>query len=151
MAAQVRSEEKRQPHFKEKSRVEAANFTTPGPVSLATYGSGKPDKSVYDAEQSRIKAEIDTVQVKFVSDARHFSQTKLTNLLQNAVKDKIALTNKDGPNADRRKALRAELDGLRDQQSVGKNSRGKTLDQVKSLQDSVAKKVHPNLGDSLIS
>ena len=33
---------------------------------FATYGSGKPDKAVYDAEQNKIKAEIDAVQAKLV-------------------------------------------------------------------------------------
>ena len=33
---------------------------------FATYSSGKPDKAVYDAEQNKIKAEIDAVQAKLV-------------------------------------------------------------------------------------
>ena len=31
-----------------------------------TYGPGKPDKALYDAEQNKIKAEIDALQVKLV-------------------------------------------------------------------------------------
>ena len=30
------------------------------------YGSGRPDKAQYDAEQNKIKAEIDALQVKLV-------------------------------------------------------------------------------------
>lgn len=30
------------------------------------YGSGKPDKSLYDAEQTKIKGEIDAIQIKLV-------------------------------------------------------------------------------------
>lgn len=33
---------------------------------LAVYGAGKPDKALYDAEQSKIKAEIDALQIKLV-------------------------------------------------------------------------------------
>ena len=35
------------------------------PPSVA-YGQGKPDKALYDAEQDRLKAEIDALQVKMV-------------------------------------------------------------------------------------
>ena len=31
-----------------------------------TYGPGKPDKALYDAEQNKIKAEIDALQAKLV-------------------------------------------------------------------------------------
>ena len=31
------------------------------------FGHGKPDKAIYDAEQEKIKAEIDVVQKKLVS------------------------------------------------------------------------------------
>jgi hypothetical protein len=34
---------------------------------LASLAAGKPDKKVYDAEQDRIKSEIDALQVKLVS------------------------------------------------------------------------------------
>ena len=45
--------------------------TSPAPTDVqeftpATYGTGKPDKAVYDAEQNKIKAEIDAVQAKLV-------------------------------------------------------------------------------------
>lgn len=33
------------------------------------YGHGRPDKSIYDAEQDKIKGEIDALQVKLVSFA----------------------------------------------------------------------------------
>lgn len=39
---------------------------------LATLPVGKPDKKIYDAEQDRIKLEIDALQVKLVS----FSSTE---------------------------------------------------------------------------
>ena len=35
--------------------------------ALSVFASGKPDKKVYDAEQDKIKAEIDALQVKLAS------------------------------------------------------------------------------------
>ncbi|KAI0638214.1 hypothetical protein C8Q77DRAFT_1187779 [Trametes polyzona] len=92
--------------------------------TYVVYGPGKPDKALYDAEQNKIKAEIDAVQVKLT-----------------AVKDKISLTSKAGPGSERRNALKAELDGIRSQQSTNKLSRGKVFDQLKTLQDGIQKKV----------
>ncbi|KAJ3510988.1 hypothetical protein NLJ89_g4362 [Agrocybe chaxingu] len=91
---------------------------------LAAFAGGKPDKRAYDAEQLKIKTEIDILQVKLAT-----------------VRDKIALATKSGPGNDRRNALRSELDGIREQQSFNKNSRGKIVDQIKSLQDGIQKKI----------
>lgn len=60
---------------------------------------------------------------------------------QTAVRDKISLFTKTGPENDKRNILRAELDSIRDQQMANKNSRGKTLDQIKALQDGIQRKV----------
>lgn len=57
------------------------------------------------------------------------------------MKDKISLTSKSGPGGEKRNALKAELDGIRGQQSTNKLSRGKVFDQLKALQDGVQKKV----------
>ncbi|KAG6854779.1 hypothetical protein C0991_001206 [Blastosporella zonata] len=93
--------------------------------ALASFVGGKPDKKAYDAEQERIKKEIDTLQAKV-----------------STVKDKISLgTKSGGPGNDRRAALRAELDSLRGQQSSNKSSRSKILDQVKAIQDGIQKKI----------
>jgi hypothetical protein len=46
-----------------------------------------------------------------------------------------------GPLIARRKALREEMDALREEQSKGKSSRGKLLDQIKATNDSVQRKV----------
>ncbi|KAK0190914.1 hypothetical protein F5146DRAFT_1223725 [Armillaria mellea] len=85
---------------------------------------GKPDKKAYEAEQDRIKGEIDALQVKL-----------------SAVRDKISLTTKGGAGNERRNQLRSELDGIRSQQSSNKASRGKILDQLKAYQDSIQKKI----------
>ncbi|KAJ7068281.1 hypothetical protein C8F01DRAFT_601853 [Mycena amicta] len=86
--------------------------------------AGKPDKKVFDAEQDRLKADIDALQAKL-----------------SAVRDKIGLATKSGPGNDRRKALLAELDSIRGQQSQTKSSRSKVLDQVKTINDSIAKRI----------
>ena len=59
---------------------------------------------------------------------------------QSAVKEKIGLAGKGAGN-DRRTELRAQLDEIRGQQSTSKAARGKIIDQLKALQDNVAKKV----------
>ncbi|KAF8165339.1 hypothetical protein B0H34DRAFT_762478 [Crassisporium funariophilum] len=91
---------------------------------LATFAGGKPDKKAYDDEQNKLKSEIDTLQAKLSS-----------------VRDKISLATQSGPGNDRRNALRAELDGIRAQQSTNKNSRGKTLDQIKAIQEGIQRKI----------
>ncbi|KAG6821273.1 hypothetical protein H0H93_002383 [Arthromyces matolae] len=86
---------------------------------------GKPDKKIYDAEQEKLKKEIDALQTRLSS-----------------VKEKISLATKSGgPGSDRRTALRAELESIRGQQSTNKSSRGKILDQIKTIQDGVQKKI----------
>ncbi|OCH94074.1 hypothetical protein OBBRIDRAFT_789603 [Obba rivulosa] len=90
----------------------------------ATYGSGKPDKAIYEHEQEKIKSEIDALQAKLSS-----------------VRDKIGLTSKSSPGNDRRNELRAELESIRGQQSTSKTARGKVLDQLKVLQEGIQKKV----------
>ncbi|KAH7914348.1 hypothetical protein BJ138DRAFT_1133450 [Hygrophoropsis aurantiaca] len=95
-----------------------------GPASVS--GSGRPDKATYDAEQEKIKSEIDSLQTKLA-----------------AVREKISLVTKSGsgPGNDKRTTLRAELDSIRGQQSTNKSSRGKILDQLKSIQDGIQKKI----------
>jgi len=108
---------------------------------LSAFAAGKPDKKAYDAEQDKIKAEIDALQVKLASPPLlHFPNTP-NGFLQSAVKEKIALATKPASGSDRRNVLRAELEGIRGQQSTLKNSRGKVLDQLKTIQEGIQKKV----------
>ncbi|KAI8456572.1 hypothetical protein BY996DRAFT_4528900, partial [Phakopsora pachyrhizi] len=88
---------------------------------------GKPNKDAYSYEQDKLRREIDLI------------QTKLTNL-------KVQIGDpKNGGNhgtmMERRKVLREELDALRDEQSRGKSSRGMILDQVKSSNETVQRKI----------
>ncbi|TCD66987.1 hypothetical protein EIP91_000667 [Steccherinum ochraceum] len=106
-------------------KTEPASPRTPQePTEPASYGSGKPDKAVYDAEQAKLKADIDALQVKV-----------------SAVKEKIGSAGKGGPGNDRRSQLRAQLDEIRGQQSTTKASRSKIFDQLKLLQDGIQKKI----------
>ncbi|EIN10624.1 hypothetical protein PUNSTDRAFT_64698 [Punctularia strigosozonata HHB-11173 SS5] len=86
--------------------------------------SNRPDKAVYDAEQEKLKKEIESLQTKLA-----------------AVKEKIALAGKGGAGDDRRTKLRAELDEIRGQQANGKTSRGKIHDQLNVLNESIQKKI----------
>lgn len=47
-----------------------ASPSTPQDTEPTSYGSGKPDKAIYDAEQTKLKADIDALQVKVVSYSR---------------------------------------------------------------------------------
>ncbi|KZO97941.1 hypothetical protein CALVIDRAFT_544912 [Calocera viscosa TUFC12733] len=85
---------------------------------------GRPDQAAYNAEQEKYKAEIAAAQE-----------------LLNAVRQKLAGGGKDGPQAERRQALRKEQDGLREQQAKNKDGRGKILAQIKGSQETIAKKI----------
>ncbi|KAK0486993.1 hypothetical protein EDD18DRAFT_1192765 [Armillaria luteobubalina] len=102
----------------------AAEKTDTSDPSSHAPSIGKPDKKVYEAEQDRIKGEIDALQAKL-----------------STVRDKISLTTKGGAGNERRNQLRSELDGIRSQQSSNKASRGKILDQLKAYQDGIQKKI----------
>lgn len=92
-------------------------------IELAVWGSGKPEKSVYDAEQNKIKAEIDVVQARL-----------------NVVKDKLS-GGKGGPAQERRKQILDELAEIRNAQGNIKQNRDKVRDQLKNLQDGIQKKI----------
>jgi len=106
------------------TRTDSSASAPSMPVKATHSTSGKPDRAAYDAEQQRIKAEIDLL------------QEKLTD-----VKDKISLATKGGSGNEKRNALRAQLDDLRSQQSGNKSSRSKIFDQMKALQEGIQKKV----------
>jgi len=108
---------------------------------VAFVAGGKPDKKLYDIEQARIKGEIDTLQAKLVSKFLWSLQPIFMDRRQSTVRDKITLATKSGPGNDRRNALRTELDGIREQQSTNKNSRGKQMEQIKAIQENIQKKV----------
>ncbi|KZT62977.1 hypothetical protein CALCODRAFT_489526 [Calocera cornea HHB12733] len=92
--------------------------------SVALGAHGRPDQAAYNAEQEKYKAEIAAAQEQL-----------------NAVRQKLGGGGKDGPQAERRQALRKEQDGLRDQQAKIKDSRGKILSQIKASGDIITKKI----------
>jgi hypothetical protein len=49
-----------------------APASTQDEIELAVYGTSKPEKPVYDAEQNKIKAQIDVLQTRLVSYALWF-------------------------------------------------------------------------------
>ncbi|KZT12738.1 uncharacterized protein LAESUDRAFT_639920 [Laetiporus sulphureus 93-53] len=102
----------------------AAVDTFSSDFEFAVYGSGKPDKAVYEREQEQIKAQIDVLQAKV-----------------SVVKDKIHVVTKGGPNDERRASLKAELETIRGQQSSNKASRTKIRDELKAIHDDVQKKI----------
>ncbi|WVN86951.1 uncharacterized protein L203_102126 [Cryptococcus depauperatus CBS 7841] len=83
----------------------------------------KPDQSKYNVEQDEINKEIAAVKVKL-----------------DAVRSRIALSQAPGSN-DRRSALKAELEGLRTEQSKFKGDRNKLFDEMKRLQEGIQKKI----------
>lgn len=44
----------------------ASTAAIPAQIELTLYGTTKPDKATYDAEQNKIKAEIETLQTRLV-------------------------------------------------------------------------------------
>ena len=60
--------------------------------------------------------------------------------VQSAVKKKISLAKGDSSN-DKRWEIQGELDEIRNQQSDNKLNRGKVIDQLKTLQEGIRKKV----------
>ena len=120
----------------------ASSKDTSDPLPVA---GGKPDKKAYEADQAKIKVEIDALQAQLViliiSACLPTSQRILIHWRQSTVRDKIGFATKSGPGNDRKNILRAELDSIRDQQSTNKHSRGKLVDQIKAIQDGIQKKV----------
>lgn len=110
-----------------------------------THSSGRPDKNGFDAEQERLKSEIDALQTKLVRCIPVVTSVQWPIVFsQGTIREKISLATKPAGN-DRRNALRTELESIREQQSSSKTSRGKVLDQLKALQDGIQKKVRPHM------
>lgn len=104
--------------------VDPAITTVAKAAPVASEGdSGRPDKATYDLELNGIKRDIDVLTAK-----------------ANDVKGRIASAGKGGNN-ERKTALRAELDALRGEQARVRGGRGKTMDQVKAMQDALSTKI----------
>jgi len=95
--------------------------------ALVQYSlSSKPDRELYNGEQDGIKAQIAAKQAQL-----------------DKVRAKISDSTGggSGPLAEKRKALRAEQQELRSKTAGFKTERNETLNQLKALQDNVAKKI----------
>lgn len=53
--------------------VSTTNATAAVSFEPVVYGTGRPDKSLYDAEQNKIRAEIDAAQAKLVCCLSHYT------------------------------------------------------------------------------
>ncbi|THH33615.1 hypothetical protein EUX98_g609 [Antrodiella citrinella] len=104
-------------------KSEPAPPTPQEPVEPVSYGSGKPDKAVYDAEQAKLKTDIDALQVQV-----------------SAIREKIGFAGKGSVGNDKRTELRAQLEEIRGQQSNTKASRNTIFEQLKALQEGIQKK-----------
>lgn len=48
--------------------------------AVSAYGSGKPDRAIYDAEQAKIQAEIDALQTKLVRVCIRLHVTQMSSV-----------------------------------------------------------------------
>ncbi|KAK8849508.1 hypothetical protein IAR55_004842 [Kwoniella newhampshirensis] len=83
----------------------------------------KPDQAKYNAEQEAINKEIAALKVKL-----------------DAVRSRISLSQSPQSN-DRRSIIKAEMDSLRSEQAKFKGDRNKLFEEMKRLQENVAKKI----------
>ncbi|TIB67846.1 hypothetical protein E3Q24_03981 [Wallemia mellicola] len=84
----------------------------------------KPDTTEYKNQQDAFKSQIEEIQLKL-----------------QAVRQKISNSSANGPAQERRKALFNELNELKLHQSGNNASRGKVIDRIRVLQDSMQKKL----------
>ncbi|KAI0347556.1 hypothetical protein BDW22DRAFT_1405056 [Trametopsis cervina] len=103
--------------------VTSGNAVSSATFEPVTYGSGRPEKALFDAEQNKIKADIDAVQAKLT-----------------VVKDKLS-GGKSGPAQERRKELLAELSDIRNAQGNIKQERDKVRAQLATVQETIQKKI----------
>ncbi|TKY85275.1 hypothetical protein EX895_006355 [Sporisorium graminicola] len=98
----------------------------PDAVEIAKLAGGKPDAAANTAELDKLSKSIDAVQKEL---------NQVRSLLSGAG------PSKDSPAGIRRAELRSELDQLRNQQAGSKGARGKTLEDLRTLQESISKKI----------
>ncbi|EPQ29594.1 uncharacterized protein PFL1_02813 [Pseudozyma flocculosa PF-1] len=98
----------------------------PDAVEIVKQSGGKPDAADNTAKLDAISKQIEKVQKEL---------NQVRSLLSGAG------PSKDSPAGQRRAQLRSELDELRNKQAGNKGSRGKVLDDLRALQDGIAKKV----------
>ncbi|GJJ07457.1 hypothetical protein Clacol_001659 [Clathrus columnatus] len=106
------------------SITSAEHSLPPGADAQNVGPIGKPDQAAYNAEQDKIKSEIEAVQAQLT-----------------AVKEKIASGGKGGQSDDKRTELRAELESIRTKQASSKTSRTKLQEQFTLTKDNLQKKI----------
>ncbi|KAG9104473.1 hypothetical protein FRC06_002129 [Ceratobasidium sp. 370] len=126
-AAPKKDQKKAAPAVKSSSAKTPAAAPTTGSAAaddVPKVAGGRPDQAAFNAQQEALKNEIDALKSKL-----------------DAVKDKIGSMGKNGPQSERKAALRAELYSLQSQQSENKLSRNNIFEELKTLQDGVQKKI----------
>jgi len=108
--------------------MKATEQHAPPPQSSAPADSSdgqitKPDQAAYNEEQNVLRSKIDAL-----------------NTQLSALKVKIDAATKDGPDAERRAALRAQLDEIKGKQNGIKGNRTRALDQLKGLHEVIQKR-----------
>ncbi|KAJ1032385.1 hypothetical protein NDA16_000412 [Ustilago loliicola] len=98
----------------------------PDAVEIVKLTGGKPDPNANQAELDKLAKQIDTTQKEL---------NQVRSLLSGAG------PSKDSPAGIRRTQLRSDLDQLRNQQAGSKGARGKTLEDLRTLQESISKKI----------
>lgn len=98
----------------------------PDAVEIAKLAGGKPDAAANNAELDKLAKSIDSVQKEL---------NQVRSLLSGSG------PSKDSPAGIRRAQLRSQLDELRNQQAGSKGARGKTLEDLRSLQEGIAKQI----------
>ncbi|POW08822.1 hypothetical protein PSHT_09417, partial [Puccinia striiformis] len=103
---------------------------------------GRPTKDAYSQEQDHTKGKSIDSRAK-LSVSIHLSCYVAHSEVRLKIGDPKTGGN-HGPLVTRRKALREEMDALREEQSKGKSSRGKLLDQIKVANDCSTQKLNGN-------
>ncbi|GAA5934527.1 uncharacterized protein JCM15063_004603 [Sporobolomyces koalae] len=125
LAAQKRAANVASLSNSKKGQDPAATVVEVTPKHKDDGANGRPDKSVYDKEQDALRAEIDQVQAKL-----------------NDLRNKISTSSvKGGPHHERKIELRKQLDQLRSEQQQARGGRGKTVEQLSTMQEALKKKI----------
>lgn len=124
---------------------------------LVEYAStSKPDRELYNKEQEAIKAQLAVKQAQLVSPHSLKDEVQLSCMvqfaelaysahshctLQDKIKARIADSTGQGPAGEKRKQLRAEQAEIRSKTAGFKEGRNSAFNQIKVLQESVARKI----------
>lgn len=104
---------------------------------------------ILPTEQNELRSQIDALQSKIVRLVWLFRfpphlphRPNFRSFSQNDIKNKISTTSvKGGPHHERKIELRKQLDEVRNEQQKMRGGRGKTVEQLSTMQEQLKKKV----------